>query len=120
MSVRSRADEPRQAVLSIRHRADIGRTWPYQPAAPLLLAGVRRPARGPRNREDRRKGLPRDRQRAEHDRGEELHIGIERTVRVFPPQRLADVSLHFARERKTSAATGEPLDRALQYIRARA
>ena len=107
------------AVHASRHRADIGRTRPDQPAAPLLLAGVRGPSGGAGHREDRRKGLPRNFKRVEQDRGEELHIGIERTVRIFPPQRLADIGLDFARERKIGAAAGEPLDRAFQHVRAR-
>ena len=48
------------------------------------------PPRG--HREDRRvNGLPRDFQRVEQDRGEELDIGVERPVRIFPPQRRADM-----------------------------
>src|SRR5437899_6537162 len=79
-------EERRRQTLVLRgHRADIGRTWPYQAAASLLLAGVRGPSRGAGDREDRRKSLPRDLQGIEQDRGEELHIGVERTVRFFPP-----------------------------------
>src|SRR6185437_2491311 len=37
----------------------------------------------------------------------------------FPPQRLTDISLDFAREWKLGAAAGEPRDRAFQYVRAR-
>src|ERR1700728_5068453 len=58
--------------ISIRHRTDIGGTGPDQPAAPLLLAGVRRPSRGAGHREDRRKSLPRYGQRIEQDSGEEF------------------------------------------------
>src|SRR6267378_1825850 len=75
----------RRIAVSLRHRADIGRTRPYQPAAPLLLAGMRRPSRGAGDRKNWRKRLPRDLQCIEQDRGEELHIGVERTVRFFPP-----------------------------------
>src|SRR5580658_3240369 len=107
------------SLISVRHRADIGRTWPYQPATSLLFARVGRPTRGAGNREDRRKGLPRDGQRVEQDRGEEFLIGVERTVRVFPPQRLAGAGLDFAREGQIGAVGGKPLDRALQYVRAR-
>jgi len=96
--------------ISIRHRTDIGGTGPDQPAAPLLLAGVRRPSRGAGHREDRRKSLPRYGQRIEQDSGEEFHIGVERPVRLFPPQRLADIGLDVARERQVAryAAIGLP------------
>src|SRR5437879_2513926 len=101
------------------HWADIGRTRPYQPAAALLLAGMCGPARSTGDRENRRKSLPRDLQGVEQDRGEELHIGVERPVRVFPPQRRTDIGLDLACKRQVGAAAGEPLDRALEHIGAR-
>src|SRR5207302_7207440 len=99
---------------SIRHRPDIGRAWPYQPSHPLLLAGMRRPPRGTRDRKDRRKRLSRDLQRVEQDRGEKFHIGVERPLRIFPLQGGADIGLDLAGERKIGAINGEPPDRLLQ------
>src|SRR5580658_8839096 len=64
-----------------RHLPDISRTRPQEAPAPLLLAGMCRPAGGARRREDRREGLPRDLQRVQQDRGEELDIGVERMIR---------------------------------------
>src|ERR1700722_6751682 len=84
---------------SIQHRADIDRTWPDQAAAALLFTCVCRPAGGAGDREDRRKRLPRDIEGVEQDRGEELDIGVERPIRLLPPQRLADIGLDFTCER---------------------
>src|SRR5262245_7748859 len=79
---------------------------------------MRRPARSARDREDRRKGLARDGERIEQDRREEFDIGLDRTVWVLPPQRLADISLDLARKGKVGAIGFEPLDRCLEYISA--
>src|SRR5437868_14554776 len=94
-------------VFSSRHRADIGRAWPYQPSDPLLLAGMRGPSCGAGDREDRRECLPRDAEGVEQDRGEEFHIGVERTLRVFPSQRRADIGLDRAGARKIGTASAE-------------
>ena len=74
------------------------------------------PAGGACHRKDRRKRLPRDCQRIEQDRGEELDIGLQRPVRILPPQRLPDIGLDLARKGKVGALGGKPLDRALQDI----
>src|SRR5438132_1224032 len=75
------------------HCPDSRRTRPDQPPAALLLAGMRGPAGGARDREDRRKRLPRDFQRVEQDRGEELDVGIQRALWILFSQRAADIGL---------------------------
>src|SRR5262245_46474447 len=79
---------------------------------------MRRPSRGTRSREDRRKGLPGNGERIKQDRREELDIGLQRTVRVLPPQRLADIGFDLAREGKVGAVGRKALDRCFQHIRA--
>src|ERR1700737_1558048 len=80
---------------------------------------MRRPSGHARDREDWRERLPRNGERVEQDRGEEFHIGVERTVRIFPPERVANIGLDFAREWKGGPVAREPLDRGLEHVRAR-
>ena len=80
---------------------------------------MRGPSGCARHREDRREGLPRDRQRIEQDRGEELDIGLQRPLRILLAQRCADIGLDLAGKRQVGAVGGQRLDRGLEHVGAR-
>ena len=68
-----------------RAGADIAGRRPDEPAQPLLLQDVRRPARGARAREHRRRELRRDLGDVEHDRRPELDVRREHAIRACAP-----------------------------------
>src|SRR5262245_28371967 len=80
-AMEGRGDRSRRGSL-LERRPDVVRRRPDQAVVAHLLEDVRRPAGHARDGEGRREELARDADPLEDDRGPELHVGVERAIRL--------------------------------------